>query len=131
VKIQVPFQLINITGNDGQLQHVHIAKYGENPIQLEAERMLMCFGLSMNPGKMREWGLDMDKKHIAVDPKNMQTNIAGIYAIGDIATYPGKLKLIMTGFAEAALACRSIYAYLNPDQPAIFEHSTSRPELFA
>ena len=96
---------------------------------IEADYLLPFFGLSMNLGPIAEWGLNLDKKHIAVDPSTMSTNIKGIYAIGDIATYKNKLKLILNGFAESAMACYNAHTIVFPDTALHFTYSTSQGEL--
>ena len=80
----------------------------------------------MNIGPINYWNLSIKNKHIDVNPESMQTNLNGIYAVGDICAYPGKLKLILTGFAESARACHSAYSYINPNVPLHFEHSTTK-----
>jgi thioredoxin reductase (NADPH) len=80
----------------------------------------------MDIGPIVEWGLNIEKKHIAVNHATMETNIKGIYAVGDIATYSGKLKLILTGFSEVAMACHSAYDIIYPDTPLHFEYSTTK-----
>src|SRR3546814_3963651 len=83
---------------------------------LPAESLLPFFGLSMNLGPIADWGLQLDHHHIAVNPATSETNHAGIFAIGDIAHYQGKLKLILTGFSEAALAAHTIRPLVYPDE---------------
>jgi thioredoxin reductase (NADPH) len=80
----------------------------------------------MELGPIANWGLNLNKHHIEVDRGTMQTSIKGIYAVGDIATYPHKLKLILTGFAECASACHDIFKLVFPDQVYHFEYSTSK-----
>jgi thioredoxin reductase (NADPH) len=92
---------------------------------LEADCLLPFFGLAMELGPIAEWGLGLHGFHVAVDPATMATSLPGVFAIGDIATYPGKLKLILTGFAEAAIAARSAYALVHPETPLHFEYSTT------
>ena len=79
----------------------------------------------MNLGPIAEWGLNMDRSIITVDPASMQTSTPGILAAGDICTYPGKLKLILSGFAEAARAAHSARAFIYPDEALHFEYSTT------
>ena len=87
--------------------------------------LLPFFGLSMNLGPIAQWGLALDQHHIAVDPATCATSVPGIFAIGDIATYRAKLKLILTGFAEAAQAARAIYPLVRPGEALHFEYSTT------
>jgi thioredoxin reductase (NADPH) len=105
---------------------VLVKDFDGNVKKLEADYLLPFFGLAMELGPIAEWGLNLSKNHITVDPSTMQSSEAGIYAIGDIATYKNKLKLILTGFAEAASATHDIYKIVYPDQIFHFEYSTSK-----
>ena len=87
--------------------------------------LLPFFGLSMSLGPIADWGLALQHNQIAIDPATAATSRPGIFAIGDVVTYPGKLKLILTGFAEAAIAARSAYALVHPETPLHFEYSTT------
>jgi thioredoxin reductase (NADPH) len=80
----------------------------------------------MELGPIADWGLDLAGTHIRVDPATAQTTMPGVFAIGDIATYPGKLKLILTGFAEAAIAAHAAHAVARPGEALHFEYSTSK-----
>jgi len=82
--------------------------------------------LAMTLGPIANFGLNLERNHIAVAPATMATSAAGVFAIGDIATYPGKLKLILTGFAEAAQAAHAIHPLVHPGQALHFEYSTTR-----
>ncbi len=119
-------QLYAIEGEAGQLQKVQIKDDKDNIRSLEADILLPFFGLSAELGPLANWGLNLANHHIAVDPSTCETNMAGIYAIGDIAAYDKKLKLILTGFAEAAQAAHAIRDYLNPGDPHHFEYSTTK-----
>ena len=79
----------------------------------------------MKLGPIANWGLNLDKKHIPVNTENFETNQKGIFAIGDICTYTGKLKLILSGFHEGALAARGCFKYARPDEKLRFEFSTT------
>jgi thioredoxin reductase (NADPH) len=94
--------------------------------RLEADALLPFFGLAMNLGPIARWGLALDRNHIKVDTAAFETSAKGIHAIGDIATYPGKLKLILTGFAEAAAAAHAAYARVHPGEALHFEYSTTK-----
>jgi thioredoxin reductase (NADPH) len=91
--------------------------------QLDCDVILAFFGLTNKLGPISEWGIGTDEDEILVDPVTMRTNAEGVYAVGDIAKYPGKLKLILTGFNEAALMSHSVYEYLNGEKPR-FQYST-------
>lgn len=91
--------------------------------------LLIFFGLSPKLGPIADWGLEIDRKQIAVDTEKFQTSIPGIYAVGDINVYPGKKKLILSGFHEAALAAFAAAAYLNPEKPIQLQYTTTSPKL--
>jgi len=126
VEMVVPYQLAGLEGHDGMLTGVRVATLDGEEKTLEADRLLPFFGLAMELGPVAEWGLELTHGHIAVDPATCATNQAGIFAIGDIAAYPGKLKLILTGFAEAALAAHSAFAAVHPGEALHFEYSTTK-----
>ncbi len=127
VEIIVPFQLEGVSGHNGNVDCITVKNIENNSlVELSADFLIPCFGLSMELGHIKDWGLEMDNKHIKVDNSTMMTNITGVFAIGDVATYNGKLKLILTGFAEGAIACHSAYSIVNPGLKLHFEHSTSK-----
>lgn len=126
INILTPYQLDALKGNSGQLEQVILKDMQGNIKEVYADYLLPFYGLSMQLGPIAEWGLNLDKKHIEVDPSSMQTNIPGIYAVGDIATYKNKLKLISVGFSEAAFAAHDFYKKIYPDTPLHFEYSTTK-----
>jgi thioredoxin reductase (NADPH) len=126
IHIETPYQLHSVDGDGVDLKSVSIIDLDNNIKSIEADVLLPFFGLSMDIGPIVEWGLNIEKKHISVNPSNMETNIKGIYAVGDIATYLGKLKLILTGFSEVAMACHAAYDIIYPDTPLHFEYSTTK-----
>ena len=126
IEMVIPFQLEGLEGNDSKLSHVIVKDFENNLKKIEADYLLPFFGLAMELGPIANWGLNLNKHHIEVDRGTMQTSIKGIYAVGDIATYPHKLKLILTGFAECASACHDIFKLVFPDQVYHFEYSTSK-----
>ena len=93
---------------------------------IPADHLLAFFGLSMELGPIAAWGLALDRSHITVAPATCETNVPGVFAIGDIATYPGKLKLILQGFSEAAMAAHAIHPLVFPGEALHFEYSTSK-----
>jgi thioredoxin reductase (NADPH) len=93
--------------------------------RLECDALLPFFGLAMNLGPIASWGLNLDRNHVQVDPATCATNVPGIFAIGDIAHYPNKLKLILSGFSEAAMAAHAIYPLVHPGEVLHFEYSTT------
>ncbi len=125
VEIVVPYQLDYIIGDD-DISTVVVADLDGNTRELEADVLLAFFGLKQNIGPIAEWGLDIENNHIAVDPETMGAGHNGLFAAGDIATYPGKLKLILTGFSEAARAAYSAREHIHPNENRHFEYSTSR-----
>lgn len=126
VKLHAPFQLKSLHGNDGTLSGITIENIDDkSQTEIKADFLLPFFGLAMEIGPIKDWGFDFEKNYIKVEPSTMQTSIEGIFAIGDIATYKGKLKLILCGFAEAATACYGVRSYLYPDKSFHFEYSTS------
>ncbi|MDH5748197.1 MAG: NAD(P)/FAD-dependent oxidoreductase [Rhodospirillales bacterium] len=125
LELVIPFQLDSLEGKDGKLEAVGVRDLDGTQRKLEADVLLPFFGLSQNLGPVAEWGLDLDKNHIVVDAATMAASRPGLYAIGDIAAYPGKLKLILTGFAEAALAAHSARAHIHPGEVYHFEYSTT------
>lgn len=92
--------------------------------RIEADYFIPLFGLTPKLGPIAEWGLGLDKHAVSVDPLDFSTNIKGIYAIGDINTYKGKLKLILCGFHEAAIMCQSAFHHIYPDQKLSFKYTT-------
>lgn len=126
IEMVVPFQLESLAGNNGKLSAVGLKSMDGAVREVEADHLLAFFGLSMELGPIAHWGLNLNGNHIAVDPGTSATSEKGIFAIGDIATYPHKLKLILCGFAEAAQAAHAIRDIVYPDTAYHFEYSTSR-----
>ena len=126
VEMVVPYQLHGLEGSGDQLSAVVVQSMDGEERALEADVLLPFFGLSMELGPIAEWGLTLDKKLIAVEPATCATSADGIYAVGDIVTYPGKLKLILCGFSEAAMAMHAIYPRVHPGEALHFEYSTSK-----
>ena len=126
VEIVVPYQLHALEGRDGALEAVVVATLKGETRRLEADVLLPFYGLSTNLGPIADWGLELEHHDIVVDPATCETNKAGIFAIGDIAAYPGKLKLILSGFSEAAMAAHAIYKLVHPDQELHWEYSTTK-----
>ncbi len=106
-----------------KIEAVTVTK-GEEEQLLETDHFIPLFGLSPKLGPIGNWGLDIEKNAIKVDTFDYQTNIPGIFAIGDVNTYPGKLKLILCGFHEATLMCQSAYKILNPGKKLVLKYTT-------
>ena len=123
-KIQVitPAEITGIKGDD-KLTHVIITKDNQETL-IATDHFIPLFGLSPKLGPIGEWGLEIEKNAIKVDTFDYQTNIPGVFAIGDINTYPGKLKLILCGFHEATLMCQSAFQIINPGKRNIFKYTT-------
>lgn len=126
IRLMTPYQLESLQGENGQLQSITVRTMQDEHVQLKAEILLPFYGLSMDLGAIKEWGLQIENNHIVTEPTNARTNIQGVYAIGDIAAYQNKKKLILTGFSEAAFAAYDIHKELHPDQALHFEYSTTK-----
>jgi len=125
VDLVVPYQLEGLKGEGDQLSAVVVKDFEGNTRDLEADVLLPFYGLSQNLGPIADWEMALEKKHLSVHPTSMATSREGIFGIGDIITYENKLKLILCGFSEAAMAARSAHAYAYPDEELHFEYSTS------
>jgi thioredoxin reductase (NADPH) len=126
IELVIPYQLDSLQGANGQLTGVGVATLEGDKKMLEADVLLPFFGLSMELGPIAEWGLNLHNNHIGVTLPDCATSTPGIFAVGDIATYQGKLKLILSGFAEAAQAAHAAYKIINPGVELHFEYSTSK-----
>jgi thioredoxin reductase (NADPH) len=126
VELVIPYQLSGLEGEGGQLSAVMVRAMDGNERKLDADILLPFFGLAADLGPIAQWGLDINHHQITADPATMETTRPGIFAIGDIATYPGKLKLILTGFSEAALAAHAAFKRVHPDESLHFEYSTTK-----
>ena len=118
----VDFEAPNTT-----VERFHIRHTDESVTKVDVDHALVFFGLSPKLGPIAQWGLELDKNQIRTDTERFETNVPGIYAIGDIASYPGKKKLILSGFHEAALAAFAIKARLNPDEKVHLQYTTTSP----
>lgn len=126
LELVIPYQLHALHGSEGRLEAVEVATLRGETRLLPAEVLLPFFGLSMDLGPIAAWGLERDLHHVKVDPATCQTSLPGVFAIGDVASYPGKLKLILQGFSEAAVAAHAIFPVVHPDQALHFEYSTTK-----
>jgi thioredoxin reductase (NADPH) len=124
INLYTKYQLDNISG-ENSLDSIDI-KHDDGEIEsIKTDFVLGFFGLIMQLGPIANWGLNIDKKTIEVDTEKFETNIKGIYAVGDICNYPGKLKLILSGFHEGALTARACFKLARPDEKYRFEFTTS------
>lgn len=125
INMVVPYQLDALKGQNGKLEAVIVKNLDGEIKELQADILLPFFGLAMELGPIANWGLNLEKNHIAVNPTTLETSQSGIFAIGDIATYDNKMKLILNGFAEAAMACHKARTIVHPNEVVHFEYSTT------
>ena len=128
VEIKTFYQLKGING-DKELENIEIQKNNDVMEILKIDSVIAFFGLKMELGPIANWGLNLEEKCISVNTKNFQTNEEGIFAIGDICTYPGKLKLILSGFHEGALAARECFMRARPNENLVFQYTTSSTQI--
>jgi thioredoxin reductase (NADPH) len=126
IEMVIPYQLHALHGADGVLSAVEVATLQGETRRLQADVLLPFFGLSMDLGPIAAWGLDRDLHHVKIDPATCQTSMPGVFAIGDVVSYPGKLKLILQGFSEAATAAHAIFGVVHPGEALHFEYSTTK-----
>ena len=124
INLYTKYQIDSVSG-DSNIQSVKIKHDDGETEEFKTDYILGFFGLIMQLGPILDWGLNINKKAIEVNTENFETNIDGIFAIGDICTYPGKLKLILSGFHEGALAARGCFKYAKPDEKLRFEFTTT------
>ncbi len=124
INLFTKYQLSGVKGS-GNLESIEITHENKEIKNLKTDYMLGFFGLIMQLGPIANWGLNLDKKTIEVDTEKFETNQKGIYAVGDICNYPGKLKLILSGFHEGALAARECFKLARPNEKYRFEFTTS------
>jgi thioredoxin reductase (NADPH) len=122
-------QVVGLMSAEGVLTHLHIATPDGGTVAVAADQVAVCWGLSPKLGPIAGWGLALQRKQVVVDPATFETNVPGVYAVGDINTYPGKKKLIVCGFHEATLAAFAAAARLHPDRPAHLEYTTTSTRL--
>lgn len=126
IEFVTPYQLGKITGKNKKIESLELYDLNKNIKSLDIDILLPFFGLSMDLGPIKEWELNFSKNYINVDISNNMTNIEGIYAIGDVAKYDSKLKLILTGFAESSSALHHAYSRVFDGKALHFEYSTSK-----
>ena len=124
INLYTKYQMSSIEGDD-QVKSIDIKNDNNETKNLQTDYVLGFFGLIMQLGPIANWGLNIDKKTIEVDTEKFETNQKGIYAVGDICNYPGKLKLILSGFHEGALAARACFKLARPNEKYRFEFTTS------
>jgi thioredoxin reductase (NADPH) len=122
-------QVTELEGANGQLTAASIKDKDGAIVRVACDAMLPFFGLTMKLGPVSDWGLEMHDELIKVDVSTFETNRPGIFAIGDINTYPGKLKLILSGFHEGALMAQRVHHYVHPEKRLVFQYTTSSTSL--
>jgi thioredoxin reductase (NADPH) len=122
-------QVTGLTGTSGHLSSVQVKGIDGSAFDIQANRLLPFFGLTMKLGPVANWGLNLDHNLIPVDTEKFETSEPGIFAVGDINHYPGKLKLILSGFHEAALLAQQAFRYINPGERLLFQYTTSSSSL--
>ena len=128
IKVKTPYSLKSITGEQ-TMSEIKIEHEDGKVETIKTDYILSFFGLIMKLGPIADWGLNINNKTIPVNTESFQTNKAGIFAIGDICTYPGKLKLILSGFHEAALAARACFKRARPNETYKFEFTTASKSI--
>ncbi|MGK0458081.1 MAG: thioredoxin reductase (NADPH) [Polaribacter sp.] len=123
IRLITPAEVRGVLGTD-KVTGVAVEKKGEDAFIVDADHFIPLFGLSPKLGPIGNWGLSIEKNAIKVDTFDYQTNIPGVYAIGDVNTYPGKLKLILCGFHEATLMCQSAYKRIFPNKKYVMKYTT-------
>lgn len=122
-------QMTGLKGENGHLKTVVAKDLQGTSFEIECDILLPFFGLTMKLGPLAHWGLDLHGQLLPVDTEKFETTTPGIFAIGDINTYPGKLKLILSGFHEAALASQKVVRYVYPNKKILFQYTTSSTQL--
>jgi thioredoxin reductase (NADPH) len=122
-------QVTGLSGADGVLASATVKGADGTLSEVNCNTMLPFFGLTMKLGPVADWGLNLTENLISVDTEKFETNVPGIFAVGDINTYPGKLKLILSGFHEAALMAQQAFRYINPGERLLFQYTTSSTNL--
>jgi thioredoxin reductase (NADPH) len=122
-------QVSGLKGADRQLTEAVVRKEDGETVELPCDDMLPFFGLTMKLGPIADWGLNLHENLVPTDTEKFETSTPGVFAIGDIITYPGKLKLILSGFHEGALAAQKIHRYVFPDKRLVFQYTTSSTNL--
>ncbi len=122
-------QVMSLEGENGQVRAARVKREDGETVSLACDAVLPFFGLTMKLGPVANWGIALDDELIPVDTEKFETNVPGIFAIGDINTYPGKLKLILSGFHEAALMAQKAHRYVYPDKKLTFQYTTSSTSL--
>jgi thioredoxin reductase (NADPH) len=122
-------QVTALEGEGGKLSGAHVKGSDNAMTMVDCDTMLPFFGLTMKLGPVANWGIELENNLVPVETASFETNVPGIFAIGDINTYPGKLKLILSGFHEGALMAQKAHRYVYPDKRLVFQYTTSSSSL--
>ena len=122
-------QVTGLKGEDGRLEAAIVRDSAGATVEIPCQTLLPFFGLTMKLGPLADWGLNLAENLIPVDTEKFETSVPGIFAVGDINTYPGKLKLILSGFHEGALAAQRVHRYVYPEKRLTFQYTTSSTSL--
>jgi thioredoxin reductase (NADPH) len=122
-------QVTALEGEDGKLKGAHVKGNDNAMSKVECNTMLPFFGLTMKLGPVANWGIELENNLVPVETSAFETSVPGIFAVGDINTYPGKLKLILCGFHEGALMAQKAHRYVYPDKRLVFQYTTSSSSL--
>ncbi|MDD3183359.1 MAG: NAD(P)/FAD-dependent oxidoreductase [Alphaproteobacteria bacterium] len=121
--------ITGVTGEGGQISSVTMKEDGAEPYALPCDALLAFYGLTMKLGPVADFGVHFENELVPVDTSTFETNLEGVFAIGDINVYPGKMKLILSGFHEAALMAKKAFTYVHPDRRYRFQYTTSSSNL--
>lgn len=123
--------ILRLNGDGGQLKSVTLKSTEKGEFDVPCDTMLAFYGLTMKLGPIAEWGINMENNRVTVSTETFETSTPGIFCIGDMCSYPGKLKLILSGFHESALMAHACFHYARPNQKLRFEHTTSSSSIQA
>ena len=121
-------QLLSIKGENGMISEI-ICEHENREFSINADYLLPFYGLKMELGPIAKWGINLNENRIIVDTEKYETSESSIFAIGDINTYPGKLKLILSGFHESALMAQQCFRYCHPEKKLVFRYTTVSKDL--
>jgi thioredoxin reductase (NADPH) len=121
--------LLGVNGQGDQIKEVVVQEEGKPPHPLPCDSMLAFYGLTMKLGPVANFGINLHENLIPVNTADFETSVKGIFAVGDINSYPGKMKLILSGFHEVALMAKKAFAYVHPDRRYRFQYTTSSSEI--
>ncbi len=123
--------IVKLNGENGQLRSVTLKSTEKGEFDVACDTMLAFYGLTMKLGPIADWGINMENNRVQVSTESFETSSPGIFCIGDMCHYPGKLKLILSGFHESALMAHACFHYARPNQKLRFEHTTSSSAIQA